>query len=134
MYRSRTISVTIAVDPARTYAYTANPANLPAWAPGFVKSIEQRGDRWVAQTTLGEAAFRFAPLNQLGVVDHDVEVGAQHFHNPMRIVPNGNGSEVLFTLLQLPGVTDVQFARDADTVLADLRQLKKVLELRFCSS
>lgn len=128
MYPSRTVSVSISVDVANTCAYASNPANLPAWAPGFVSSIGQRGDEWVATTTLGEARFRFAAPNPFGVVDHDVEVGGKHYHNPMRIIPNGSGSEVLFTLLKLPGVDDAQFARDAETVLADLRQLKRVLE------
>jgi hypothetical protein len=134
MHRSQTVSVSIAVDPARAYAYVADPANLPAWAAGFVYSIARREDQWLAQTPLGEATFRFVPPNRLGVVDHDVEIGAERFHNPMRIIPNGYGSEVLFTLLQLPEVTDEQFARDASTVLADLRQLKKVLESRYGSA
>ncbi|MEO7773607.1 MAG: SRPBCC family protein [Steroidobacteraceae bacterium] len=42
------MSVAIAVDPQRTYSYASDPSNLPAWAPGFVKSIEKSGDHWVA--------------------------------------------------------------------------------------
>lgn len=130
VYRAETVSVYIAVDPATAYAFAADPLNLPAWAPGFVQSVERRGDFWVARTTLGDATFRFAPPNTLGVLDHDVELPDGRFHNPMRVIPNGTGSEVLFTLLQLPGVTDEQFAADMHTVRADLLQLKKVLELR----
>lgn len=134
MHRTRTVSVSIAVDFSTTYDYAANPANLPAWAPGFVLSIERRGDCWVATTTLGEATFNFAPHNSFGVVDHDVEIAGERFHNPMRVIPNGAGSEVQFTLLQLPGVDDDRFARDVMTVTADLCQLKKVLELRYGSA
>ena len=134
MFRAQTVSVTIAVDFNKTYAYAANPVNLPAWAPGFVSSIEQRGDRWIAATTLGEASFSFAPPNPFGVVDHDVEVAGERFHNPMRVIPNGAGSEVQFTLLQLPGVDDARFAQDMRTVTADLHRLKKVLELEYGST
>ena len=48
--------------------------------------------------------------------------------NPMRVVPNGESSEVSFTLFQLPGMSDEEFARDAGMVEADLRTLKRVLE------
>jgi hypothetical protein len=52
----------------------------------------------------------------------------------MRVIPNGEGSEVQFTLMQLPGVDDEKFAQDVKTVTADLGQLKKVLELRYGSA
>jgi hypothetical protein len=131
MYRAHTVSVGIAIDPKRVYAYAADPVNLPRWAPGFVQSIEAQGTAWIATTSLGQVTFRFAPINDFGVLDHDIESPTGTFHNPMRVVPNGAGSEVLFTLLQLPGVTDEQFQRDMDTVRADLNKLRTILEHRF---
>jgi hypothetical protein len=130
MNRTHTVSVGIAVDPGVVYAWASNPANFPVWAPGFVTSMEKQGSDWVAQTTLGEAKFRFAASNDFGVLDHDVELPSGTFHNPMRVIPNGNGSEVLFTLIQLPGITDEQFKIDMDTVRADLNKLRTVLEHR----
>lgn len=130
MHRAHTVSVGIAAEPAAIYAFASDPANLPAWAPGMVKSIEKVGDSWVAQTPLGEVIFRFVAANTLGVLDHDVEAGGRTFHNPMRVVPNGSGGEVLFTLLQLPEVTDEQFQQDMDTVRADLNKLRTILEHR----
>jgi len=128
MYRAHTVSVGIEADPKTVYAYAADPANLPHWAPSFVKSMERRSGAWIAQTSLGEAKFRFSPTNEFGVLDHDVELPAGKFHNPMRVIPNGEGSEVLFTLIQLPGITDQQFEADLDTVRADLNKLRTVLE------
>jgi len=43
-------------------------------------------------------------------------------------VPNGDGCEVMFTLLKLPGMTDEQFAADAAHVLKDLSTLKSLME------
>jgi len=128
MYRAHTVSVAIAVPPQAAYAYIRDPANLPTWAAGFVKSIESRGDKWIAHTTLGEASFRFAPANELGVVDHDVELPSGKFHNPMRVIPNGKGCEVLFTALQFPGISDAQFSGDLELVRRDLGTLKDLLE------
>jgi hypothetical protein len=81
VYRTHTVSVGIAVAPAAVYAYASNPANLPTWAPGFVRSIEDQGGQWVAQTSLGEVKFRFAAANEFGVLDHDVELPSGTFHN-----------------------------------------------------
>jgi hypothetical protein len=130
MYRTHTVSVGIAIDPGTVYTYTANPANLPAWAPGFVKSMENKGGDWIADTSMGHARFRFAPVNTFGVLDHDVELPSGTFHNPMRVIPNGAGCEVLFTLVQLPGISDEQFQADIDTVRADLYRLRTVMEQR----
>ena len=44
--------------------------------------------------------------------------------NPMRVVANGEGCEIKFTLFQLPEMTDGQFAKDTGMVEADLRTLK----------
>jgi len=128
MYRAHTVSVGIAIDPNAVYSYVSDPSNLPVWAPGFFKSIEKQGDRWVAQTTLGEITIRFARENALGVLDHEADCPSGTFHNPMRVIPNGAGSEVLFTLMQRPTVSDAQFQQDLDTVRADLNKLRTVLE------
>jgi hypothetical protein len=130
MYRAHTVSVGIPVDPTTVYAYVADPTNLPIWAPGFFNAVEKQGTGWVAQTTLGQITLRFAPANDFGVLDHDVDLPGGTFHNPMRVIPNGTGSEVLFTLIQLPGVSDEQFQQDMDTVRADLNKLRTVLEHR----
>jgi hypothetical protein len=43
-------------------------------------------------------------------------------------VPNGDGAEVMFTLLRLPDVSEEQFEADFRWVLKDLNTLKKRLE------
>jgi hypothetical protein len=49
--------------------------------------------------------------------------------NALRVVPNGDGCEVMFTLLQLEGMTDAQFAADAAHVAKDLATLKNLMEI-----
>lgn len=49
-------------------------------------------------------------------------------HNPMRVMPNGEGSEFVFTLIRRPGVSDQQFAQDKAAVEKDLKTLKELLE------
>jgi len=131
MYRAHTVSTAVAVSPESAYEYTRDPRNLPVWAPGFIKSIEQRGDTWIAQSTLGEIRLRFAPRNTFGVLDHDVELPTGVFHNAMRVIPNGAGSEVMFTALQQDGQTDAAYQADLETLRADLHRLRTVLEAQY---
>jgi hypothetical protein len=129
MMTSRTISVSISASPEQVYEFAGNPANLPKWAPGFVLSIANRDGQWVAETTIGEVTFNFAQRNPFGVLDHGVTLpSGESFFNPMRVVANGQGSEVLFTLFQRPSMTAAEFDRDTKAVLSDLEKLKAVIE------
>jgi len=129
MMETRTVSVSIRESPQKVYEFAADPANLPKWAPGFVKSIANRDGQWVAQTTMGEVTFAFAERNEFGVLDHGVTLpSGESFSNPMRVVANGEGSEVLFTLFRLPPMTEAEFDQDAKVVLGDLEKLKAVIE------
>jgi hypothetical protein len=62
------------------------------------------------------------------VLDHDVYTLTGVVHSAMRVMPNGDGAELTFLLLQLPGMTDGEFTRDAATVHKDLEALKQILE------
>lgn len=46
----------------------------------------------------------------------------------MRVLSNGVGSEVLFTLFRLPDMSDEKYAEDMRMVERDLRTLKDLLE------
>jgi hypothetical protein len=127
--RSKTISVSIERPPADVYAFVSDPSNLPLWAAGLGVSVEESESGWVVETTNGRMGIRFAPPNEFGVLDHFVTTadGAE-IAVPVRVIPNGAGSEVLFTLFQSPGVSNEEFAEDAATVEKDLQTLKRVLE------
>ena len=75
--------------------------------------------------------LRFAPPNDLGVLDHDVVLpDGTTVTNPVRVLADGDGSEVVFTLRRQPGVDDAAFEADAAAIAADLATLKRVLERR----
>lgn len=126
----RHISVFIARRPAEVYEFASDPRNLPRWAAGLARSeVRRDGDEWVADAPFGKVRVRFVEQNAFGVMDHDVklESGAT-IRNPMRVVANGDGSELVFTLIRQPGMSNERFASDAETVESDLRTLKGVLE------
>lgn len=73
--------------------------------------------------------MEFTPRNSFGVVDHTViRASGQRVYVPMRLIANGRGCELLFTLFREPGMSDAQFASDAGFVQRDLDGLKRLLE------
>ena len=123
------ISVAIRRSPAQVYGFAANPENLPKWATGLSGSIRRAGDTWVAESPLGQIRLKFAERNDLGVLDHDVTLpSGETFHNPLRVLRNQDGSEVVFTLYRQPKMSDDELARDAAQIEADLARLKSLLE------
>ena len=124
------VSVSIARRPGEVYEFASDPRNLRAWAAGLARSeVRQDGDAWVADAPFGKVRVRFAERNAFGVMDHDVTLeSGVTIHNAMRVVPNGEGSEFIFTLIRQPGMSDAQFARDKGAVAADLKTLKELLE------
>lgn len=126
---SRTITVQINRPPADVYEFASNPENLPQWVKSFCLSVKKSDDGWLMETPIGSVGIAFVPANDLGVLDHVVTLpDDQSVLNPMRVVANGDGSEVMFTLFQVPEMSDDQFSRDAGMVEADLRTLKSVME------
>ncbi|MFE3828404.1 SRPBCC family protein [Streptomyces sp. NPDC059092] len=127
---SRHLGVHIDRTVDEVYAYASDPANLPAWARGLGGSIEKIDDQWVAESSpMGRVVVAFVPRNELGVLDHDVTLpSGETVHNPVRVIADGAGSEVVFTLRRQPEVSEAEFERDADMVAADLTRLKDLME------
>ena len=129
MWNVQHVTQSIARTPDDVVAFAGDPANLPRWASGLSSGIRQSGSDWVTESPMGDVIVRFAPANAFGVLDHDVVMpDGTTFHNPLRVLPNAGGSEVVFTLFRLDGVTDAEFEADAVTIRADLERLRAVLE------
>ena len=130
--RSRHISIGIERPIAEVYDFVADPLNLPRWAAGLAgSSVERDGRQWFTESPMGRITFTFTPHNDFGVLDHDVTLPTgETVHNPLRVIPDGDGCEVVFTLRQRPGMSDDDFARDADAVTRDLATLRSLVETR----
>ena len=128
---SRHLSEWIDRSAGEVYEYALEPANLPRWAPGLGRSVEKVDDRWFVETSEGRAGFAFVPRNEYGVLDHEVTLpSGEVVYNPMRVIADDRGCEVVFTLRRRPGMSDEDLRADADAVAADLSRLKQVLERR----
>lgn len=132
---SRTLTISIDRPPQDVYDFVSDPRTGPQWATSFVRSVKNIGGEWVftrrelGRTAEGDVRIRFCTRNEFGVLDHYVTPApGVDIYVPMRVVENGSGSEVVFTLFQQAGMSDSDFARDIGWVERDLKTLKKVLE------
>lgn len=128
--QSRIIHLSIEKPWAEVYNFASDPQNMPRWAAGLAGGLKADGQDWIAEGgPLGEVRVNFAPANELGVIDHVVTLpDGIKVYNALRVTPNGDGTEVSFTLLRLQGMTDEDFDQDARAVTADLETLKSLLE------
>ena len=128
-YKALHISVSIDYPADKVYEFASNPANLPKWAAGLGGSIKNINGDWVAESPMGTVKVRFVDKNKFGILDHDVILpSGEKVYNPMRVFPNHEGSEVVFTLYRIPNVTDQEYAEDGKVVAGDLEKLKFLLE------
>jgi carbon monoxide dehydrogenase subunit G len=128
-FPSRTLSISIDRPPDKVYDFILNPENLPKWAAGLCKSVRKANADWIAETPQGPMKIRFAEKNDFRVLDHYVNPApGVEVYVPMRVLPNGSGSEVIFTIVRSPDMSDDKFAEDIGLVERDLRTLKNVLE------
>jgi hypothetical protein len=126
---SMTLSVTIRRPAQLVYDFLSDPHNMPRWAAGLGVSVRQQDDAWIVQTPAGPMKMVFAEKNRFGVADHTVyPPNAAPVYVPLRVLENGSGCDVVFTLFRQPDMSDAQYAQDAGLVRRDLQTLRELLE------
>ena len=129
VWEARHITVSIERPPNEVAAYAGRPENLPAWAAGLGSGIREEGGRWYADMPMGRVAVRFTGPEAAGVLDHEVTLpDGTVVYNPLRVLPNDRGSEVVMTVFRREGVSDAEFDADAAAIAADLETLGRILE------
>ena len=125
---ARHISRFIDRRPAELCAFLADHRNLPKWAAGLSSGVSEESGVVISESPMGKVQVRFAPGSEFGVFDHDVTLpNGETFHNPLRVLKNDRGSEVVFTLYRYAGVTDEAYEKDAALIAADLERLASAL-------
>lgn len=126
---SRTLSTTIHLPFDRVYGFARNPENFPRWASGLGTDLHREGLVWRVMGPEGPVTVRFSPRNEFGVLDHWVTPdNGDEIYIPMRVIPNGSGTDVQLTIFRGRQVDDDTFNRDVNWVKRDLKALKDLLE------
>lgn len=125
----RHVSVFIARPVNDVYRFASDVGNMAKWATGLGGSIDKVDGEWIANGPIGRVKVRMATPNAFGVLDHDVVLeSGTTVKNPVRVLEQGGGSLVVFTLFRQPGVSDDAFEADVKWVEKDLNILKTLLE------
>ena len=129
IHEATTLTISIERPWREVYEAIWRPLDFPKWASGLsAAGLQPEGELWRARGPEGSVLIQFTPHNAFGVMDHAVDLGGGAIVRvPMRVIPNGDGAEVLLTLYRQPGMDDEKFAADADWVRRDLRALKALL-------
>lgn len=130
MSRTNTQSISIASPPDQVYAFVADPEKLPVWAIGFCKEIREEDGRWIVTTPSGEQIpMRSVADPELGILDGTWELGPSvEGRSFTRVVPNGDGADYVFTMVQAAGMPDEVFDAQAAELARELTVLKAHLE------
>lgn len=127
-YEAVHVSVSIDASPKTVSEYAGNPENLPKWALGVSNGIRKENGKWITESPMGSVEIRFVGPIEYGILDHDVILpNGMRMHNPMRVLANESGSEVVITLYRLPGMTDADMERDERLIREDLIRLRDLL-------
>jgi len=129
--KSRTLSVQILRPRAPIYAYLANPANLANWTmvKGGTRVPEAGPLVWSFDGPRGKVLVHFTPLNEHFILDYRVVAGEQVTQVAyVRLLENGEGTELVHTSVQQPGITDAQFDSEEEWMRSDLLVLKSLLD------
>ena len=124
------VGTTIERSPRDVYEYVSDPRHLSEWAAGMARRPVERIDgQWVVDSPLGRIVVDFAPANDDGIADHVVTLpNGTSVHNPMRVIPNADGCDVVFSVRRQRNMTDSEFADDVAAVRKDLDALRSILQ------
>lgn len=124
------VATTIERSARDVYEYVSDPLHLSEWASGLAhRPVERVDGQWVVDSPLGRVVVEFEPANDYGIADHVVTLpDGTSVRNPMRVVPNADGCDVVFSVRRQPGMSDSEFAADVDTVRTDLDALRSILQ------
>ena len=71
-------------------------ASMDCPAHGNVELVDGVG---AVESPMGRVTLEFAPSNPFGVLDHQVTLpSGEKVNNPMRVTPNADGCDVVFTV------------------------------------
>src|ERR1700742_3597777 len=133
MFNSETFGFTIGRPLSEVYEFLLEPANLACWAVDGSAAMRHLGGQFrAAETSVGPRIIRFAERNDFGILDHHIFRHAGDTPHPVgaRVVANGAGAELIFTMFQRTEMSDSEWGLLKDAVTADLRAMQAMLNAR----
>jgi hypothetical protein len=129
LFHFDTISVSIDAKPEAVYEFVADLNNWKQFSD-FGKNIEQVSQtEWLAHTSQGDV--RVIPKFDKDKLLLDsiciIASGEKQFI-PYRVLPNGDGSELMMTNQQTASVSDADYKEQLGWMRTELQTIKSILE------
>ena len=121
--KSRTITFTVNRKTGEVFDAILNIP--PKMFPDAVKNSD---GWWMFQGPHGDAKLKFQENEKLGILDHVFQDPDGKWDVPMRVVANGEFSEVVITLFKPPNFTDELFEERAKEIEGIMQKMKEAIE------
>ena len=127
MNSTQTRSIAIAAPPEAVVELLADGTRLPEWAPQFASEVRAEGDHWVVDSGGRPFRIRIKASADFGTVDI-VSADDERIGSFSRVIPNGEGSEFLFTLLFPQGTDQAAIDAQMAVVEGELETVRSLVE------
>jgi hypothetical protein len=131
MAPARVVTFSIARPLREVYEFLLRPQNFASWAFVGDTQMSNLGDGdWAVETSVGPRILRFAERNRNFVLTHSARVAPGDTPSviPMRLMANGDGTELIYVFLPRPSLSEAEWGSMIEWVTADLGALKSYLE------
>lgn len=131
---TRTLTVTVDAPMSIVAADLADPATHPEWATEFFAGPAEPDGNGLYVVSVpalgGDAHVKVEALPERGVIDMFFAPKGAPFGDPtpVRVIPNADGADVLWTMTRHPGMPDDVWAAALESVQRELGVLKRRLE------
>jgi hypothetical protein len=125
--RIETRAISIAAAPHIVLDLVADPRNLPRWAPKFARAIRPDGPDWLIDQGETEARVTVRVSRDAGTVD--LLAATDHRRGAFtRVLPNGSGSEYVFTLFFPIDADEISVTQQMAIVEEELQSVRTLCE------
>ena len=101
--------------------------------PKLIPDAKINSDGWWSFIgPYGKSKVKFNQNKSLGILDHQYIDEDSSWNIPMRIIPNGDLSEVVIILKKPESLTDFQFNERVEKINKLVTSMKKTLESYIC--
>ena len=123
MIRTRTLSMNVNKMVGDTFD------SILELFPKFIPDAKINSDGWWSFIgPYGKSKVKFNQNKSLGILDHEYVDEVSSWKIPMRIIGNGDYSEVVITLKKPEQLTDIQFDERVEKINQLVTSMKKILE------
>lgn len=129
LFQFDTVSVSINAKPEKVYKFVSDLNNWKQFSD-FGRDIEQvEVGKWIFHTSQGDVTVSTHFDKQKLLLDHTciLASGEEQFI-PYRVVPNGDGSELIMTNFQGKTSSDEDYAEQLKWMKDELNNIKAILE------